>query len=314
MFFRSVSSGQRIIMNQMIPCSEFQELEARINELLPPRYVGCFEATPPSSMGSAALLYDVNGKVKWGEIWTTFCHLALAGGPPHRGRFLGAVAAEEVQAAPQQYEAVALELKRALQLCVELPLRSDSEPGWIGLECDSEATAGWLVRAIIAENVMARHENAVLYVPAGPHFRIEKEMKNVVVCVAKSCHYFFDHLDPEKQMRVQAASLLRPPLPHEIQAQRDQYEQKMAMLTKQIAEKTGLQTRRSESPGWLGVDCGTEDNAVWMLRAVAVDDILVRREEAMLYVPVDLRSDGDAIGAVSDSVSKALRLSRLRAK
>lgn len=299
-------------MTECSPAEELRNLEARIQALLPPRYTGCFEDVSPSSMGSAGLRYDHQGKVVWGEIWTTFCHLALAGGPPHRGRLLNAVAIDEVQAAPQASEEVVAELTRALRLCVELPVVATSPPGWIGLHCKSEATAAWLVRAIFAENVFARHEGAVLYVPAGPHFRVEKELKNVVVCVAKTCHYLFDHLEPEQQPTGASPLLVGPPLPHEISAHRDRYEQAATTLQQSIANSTGLPTRLGEVPGWVGLECGDEEIAVWLLRAIAVDDVLVRREESTLYVPVNLRDDGQLLEAVAAAVARAHHLSLRR--
>ena len=293
-------------------------LEAKINALLPPRYVGCFEDVSPSSMGSAALRYDAQGRVVWGEIWTTFCHLALAGGPPHRGQLLEPVSLQQVQSSPESYAAVVAELERALGLCVDLPLSSERPPGWIGLQCDDEATASWLVRAIVAENVIARHQGATLFVPAGPHFRVEKEIKNVVVCVAKTCHYLFDHLEPEQQPTGQARLLLRPTLPDEIAAAREVYEQAASRLQQEIQQSTGLITLRSEAPGWIGVKCANEEGAVWLLRAVAVEDILVRRLDSTLYVPVDIRTDDgscdahDLIAKTATAVAQAHRLWTLR--
>jgi sirohydrochlorin cobaltochelatase len=288
---------------------ELAALEAKINELLPPRYVGCFEDVSPSSMGSAGLRYDAQGRVAWGEIWTTFCHLALAGGPPHRGRLLGPVAAEDVRSAPEAYEAVVAELERALGLCVDLPLVPTRQPGWIGLKCEAGATAGWLVRAIVAENVIARHEGTALYVPAGPGFRIEKEIKNVVVCVAKTCHYLFDHLEPEQQPTGAARPLVGPPLPHEIAAAGERYEAAATSLQEIIRQATGLATSLGEAPGWVGVSCESEEAAVWMLRAVAVEDVLVRREEATLYVPVDVNPDGE--GGIARTAAAVVNAHRL---
>ncbi|MGC4003133.1 MAG: hypothetical protein QM811_08345 [Pirellulales bacterium] len=101
---------------------ERKALEARINALLPPRYVGCFEDVAPSSMGSAQLRYDDQGRVVWGEIWTTFCHLALAGGPPHRGRLLDAVADDELHSSPAESAGVTAELERCAR-----PLRRSAD-------------------------------------------------------------------------------------------------------------------------------------------------------------------------------------------
>jgi len=294
---------------------EWSAWEAKINAILPPQYVGRFEDVSPTSMGSAALRYDSRGRVAWGEIWTTFCHLALAGGPPHRGRWLGPVTADEANSAPEAYEAVVAELRRAFQLCVGLPVIPRRRPGWIGLQCDDGATAAWLARAIVAENVVAEHDGSVLFVPAGPGFRIEKEIKNVVVSVAKTCHYLLDHLDPERRPTVEPRRLIRPPSPEEVAAASERYEQAAAKLEAGLRAAAGLTTRRGEAPGWVGVECGGEDHAVWLLRAVAAADVLVRREGSTLFVPVDLRAgDDDPIGLTVAAVAGAERLRRHRAR
>jgi len=292
---------------------ELVALEARINALLPPRYVGCFEDVSPASMGSAALRYDSQGRIVWGEIWTTFCHLALAGGPPHRGQLLGPVSTEEIQASPESYASVVAEIERALGLCVELPLVADRRPGWIGLQCNAAATAAWLVRAIVAENVIARHDDAILFVPAGPRFRVEKEIKNVVVCVAKTSHYLFDHMEPEQLPTGQARPLVRPPLPDEIAAVGEEYEQAALRLQQSIRQATGATAVLDEVPGWVGVQWESEEAAVWLLRAIAVEDILVRRTDATLYVPVDIRrTEEDLIAKTATAVARAHRLWQLR--
>jgi sirohydrochlorin cobaltochelatase len=51
----------------------------------------------------------------------------------------------------------------------------------------------WLMRAIVVENVLARREGAVLYLPAGPGFTLSGEIKNVVTAVAKTYHYWLEH-------------------------------------------------------------------------------------------------------------------------
>ena len=52
----------------------------------------------------------------------------------------------------------------------------------------------WLLRAIVVENVTVRREDTVLWFPAGPHFRLEREIKNVVTVVAKTTHYWQEHV------------------------------------------------------------------------------------------------------------------------
>jgi sirohydrochlorin cobaltochelatase len=60
--------------------------------------------------------------------------------------------------------------------------------------CADEAMALWLLRAIVVENVAVRREGSVLFLPAAPHFRLEGEIKNVITVVAKTHHYWNEHL------------------------------------------------------------------------------------------------------------------------
>jgi sirohydrochlorin cobaltochelatase len=62
------------------------------------------------------------------------------------------------------------------------------------MECLDEEMALWMLRAIVVENVTVRREDRVLWFPAGPTFRLEKEIKNVVTVVAKTTHYWQEHL------------------------------------------------------------------------------------------------------------------------
>ena len=267
---------------------QLQALEAKINAILPPRYVGCFEDVPPSSMGSAKLKYGPDGRVAWGEIWTTFCHLALAGGPPHRGRLLEPVPVAEAEADRGALEKVVAEIERAIGLTTELTaVRSDC-PGWVAVRCHDEDMAAWLQRAIVTENVIARREGDKLFVPAGPQFRIEKEIKNVVVCLAKTCHYLLDHLEPDQRPTgLAAGALIEPFLPDEIAAAPAQYAAAANELD-QALHPLNLATVRDISPGWIGVRCQSEEMAVWMVRAVVVEDILARREGAVLCLPLNI--------------------------
>ena len=145
-------------------------------------------------MGAAALQYDEQGEVAWDEMWTGFCELALAGGAPHRGTLLEPVHEAAIAADPEKYEWVLKELERGIAQVTKLPVRRSPVPGWIGLECTNEDMALWLLRAIVVENVTVRREDTVLWFPAGPHFRLEREIKNVVTVVAKTTHYWQEHI------------------------------------------------------------------------------------------------------------------------
>jgi hypothetical protein len=162
--------------------------------LLPKDYGGRLDAIAPSSMGSASLIYDEEGSVPWDRIWTSFCDLAMAGGPPHRGSLLANVPIEDVARQRAQYDRVVAELRRGIELASRLPTLESSIPGWVGVRCHDERMAAWMLRAIIVENILVRREGSILFLPAGPEFRIEKEIKNVITAVAKTTHYWFGHL------------------------------------------------------------------------------------------------------------------------
>lgn len=173
--------------------------QVQVPSFLPPRY----QANPNVSaapMGAAGLVYDEQGLVAWDRIWggddpnNPFCELALAGGPPHRGDLLEPVNPEDVRQRYGEYTQVVLELIRAIKLTTGLNAKLAKSDGWLGVECESEEMAIWLLRAIIVENVIARREESTLFLPAGPDFRLEYEIKNVVTALAKTHHYWKEHL------------------------------------------------------------------------------------------------------------------------
>ncbi len=164
-----------------------------LRTILPPRYQG--DASINSEpMGAADLVYDGAGQVAWGEIWEGFCDLAIAGGPPHRGDLLEPATRDAVEAAPTAYAHVLDELTRGLRLITGWAIVRDAAPGWLGIICPDEEAAIWLLRAILSENIAARRQGATLFLPAGPAFTVEKEIKNVITVVAKTHHYWTEHI------------------------------------------------------------------------------------------------------------------------
>lgn len=159
---------------------------------LPPRYQSN-QMVSAAPMGAADLKYDETGAVAWDTIWTDFCDLALAGGPPHRGTLLEAPTPEQVRADPAGYQRAQNELARGLRMVTGLPIVTGGAAGWIGLRCADEAMALWMLRAILVENVAVRREGQILFVPVGPDFSLEHEIKNVVTVVAKTYHYWTEH-------------------------------------------------------------------------------------------------------------------------
>jgi sirohydrochlorin cobaltochelatase len=173
-------------------------LDDRVSAILPPRYREPGAAVSPAPMGAAPLVFGPDGEIAWDQLWQGFCELALAGGPPHRGTLLEAPPRDETLADPERYREVRRELARGIRLVTGLEVRLDTTPGWIGVVCASEAMAIWLMRAIVVENVMARREGPLLLLPAGPRFTLAGEIKNVVTALAKSHHYWIEHLDAQE--------------------------------------------------------------------------------------------------------------------
>ncbi len=169
-------------------------LDMELDSILPSEYQGRTDEVKSRSMGSAQIHSDKFGEVAWDEIWTSFCDLALAGGPPHRGQLLEAITAEQANKDLSAYQVVVREIRRGIEMVTGLQTIEAEVRGWVGVECDDEAMAVWLMRAIIVENVMVRREGSVLFLPAGPEFRVKKEIKNVITSVAKTVHYWRAHL------------------------------------------------------------------------------------------------------------------------
>ena len=161
-------------------------------DMLPARYrTGQAVCTTP--MGSAPLRYAPDGQVAWDEMWTTYCDLALAGGPPHRDTLLEAATATDALADPANYARIVAEIQRGLALVTGRTTMCSDPPGWVGLVCLDQEMAYWLTIAISTENVRVCREGLVLWLPAGPAFRVEYEIKNVITVVAKTHHYWMEH-------------------------------------------------------------------------------------------------------------------------
>jgi cation diffusion facilitator family transporter len=183
---------QVVVAVAATPDTAYDPFRAEATAILPPRYrAGAAVSAAP--MGAAALQYDDAGQVAWDEIWTGFCELALAGGAPHRGILLEPVDPQSIVGREAAYQQVLAELERGIRLVTGREVVSGGAPGWIGMVCDSEAMALWLLRAIVVENVSARREEATLFLPAGPEFRLEREIKSVITVVAKTTHYWTEH-------------------------------------------------------------------------------------------------------------------------
>lgn len=148
---------------------------------------------PRAPMAAAPMRYRDDGSADWGNMWDSFCALALDGGPPHRGSMLHTPPA--VRHDTLEYNAVVAEIVRGIGLVSGLAAAA-ATPGWVAVQCPDAAMADWLSEAINGENVQARCQGATLFVPAGDDWQLSGEIKNVITAVAKTTHYWHAHVPP----------------------------------------------------------------------------------------------------------------------
>ncbi len=266
-----------------------EDLDGRIRAILPEQYQDVYDDVQPVSMGSAGLKFANDGRVAWNEIWATFCDLAMAGGPPHRGVLLEPAAEESIAAQPAKYKTVVEEIARGITLVTGLPAQA-GEPGWVEVRCRTQGMAGWLVRAIVMENVMASHNAETLLLPAGPEFRLEKEIKNVITATAKTNHYWTGHISEEQQWTIDSmfrkVKLLEPAGLREVQSDPDGYRTLLVRIQSGISERLGMVCFPNRYIGCIGVECPDVHAAIWIMRAMVVENIVARREGNVLFLPV----------------------------
>jgi sirohydrochlorin cobaltochelatase len=159
-----------------------------------PRMAARPDPAPP--MSSAPFVWREDRRPDWARMWTTFCDLALYGGPPQRGPE-SPLRAPTGQAVDSDGDMVA-EMRRGIWETTGLYAES-IEPGWLSVTCESPAMAAWMCAAILLENVHARVEEDRLVLPAGPGYRLQDEVKSIITVVAKTHHYWQAHLTTTEQ-------------------------------------------------------------------------------------------------------------------
>ncbi len=282
-------------------------LESRLKTLLPEEYQDTYEDIQPVSMGSAGLVFAPDGRVAWNEIWDSFCDLAMAGGPPHRGTLLQPATEADINQDPGRYRQVTDELCRGIELVTGLAAEPSDTLGWIDVDCPSTGMTGWLLRAITMENIAAHAERMVLHLPAGPHFRLEKEIKNVITSVAKTCHYWLGHTSVAQHRAIAElfrimeldSPLIQTPFPP-AGTSASTIEELRDTIAARLHAQTGLEATGREYPGWLGIRLPDIRSAVWTMRLMVGSNVLCRREDHSIYIPVNPAADpkGDRIAAL----------------
>ena len=167
-----------------------------------------------------------------------------------------------------------------------LPSEPSEEAGWIHVGCDTEGMACWLLRAIAMENVAVRAEGPVLDLPAGPAYRVDKEIKNVVTVIAKTCHYWSGHMDRFEQQAIGA-------------------------LFGEMDAQSPLLVPAYPNPEWIATPCPDVRSAVWLTRIMVASNALARREDTVVLTPVDPVRDRDGTVAAA-ALARARRLAALK--
>jgi hypothetical protein len=286
----------------------FEELEQRLKTLLPEAYRDRDDDVRPVSMGTAGVRYGADGRIAWDQMWGSFCDLALAGGPPHKGSLLAPASAGEIEADPAAFAAVVAEICRGIMMVTDLEAERSPNTGWVRLLCPTRGMAAWLLRAITMENIAVRAEHTTLELPAGPSYRLHREIKNVITVIAKTAHYWEDHMSVMHRQRIadlldamtEESPLVAPAYDTDTAAL-PVHETLASHLADTIQRETGLARSPHRHRDWLGLECGTVRRALWMMRMSIVTNVLSRREGTVLFVPVAPGVDPDG-EIVSSSV------------
>jgi hypothetical protein len=206
-----------------------------------------------------------------------------------------------------RYKEVVDEVCRGVEMVTGLAAEPSLISGWIDVDCPSSSMAGWLVRAINMENVSAHVDGMALHLPAGPRFRLEKEIKNVVTSIAKTCHYWLGHTSVVQHRAIadlfeimeSESPLIQAPFSSR-NTRTAVFERLRDTIAGKIQSQTRLQATGREYHGWLGVDCLNVRPAIWMMRVMVASNVLCRREGNFIYVPVNPSTDrcGDRISGL----------------
>ena len=292
----------------------FEELEQRLKMLLPEEYQERYDEIQPVSMGTAGVRYGADGKIAWDQIWGSFCDLAMAGGPPHKGTLLEPALDREIRADAGACEAVVAEICRGIMMVTDLEAEPSPSAGWVRVHCPTRGMAGWLLRAIAMENISVRADGPTLELPAGPSYRLHKEVKNVITVVAKTAHYWVGHMSVMHRQSIvdvidamTEESPLVAPTYGSSEDGAPVHEELAARIADAIVRATGLQRSSHRHLHWVGLECGRVRTAVWMMRMLVAVNVLSRREGTTLLVPVNPVVDPDG-EIVSDSVALIHRL------
>ncbi len=80
-------------------------------------------------------------------------------------------------------------------------------------------------------------------------------------------------------------TLLEPDSPQEAVSDLDRYGEVLQEMARGITVVTGCSVVMSRTPGWIGVQCDSEEMAIWTLRGMMAENVTVLRDGNVLYLP-----------------------------
>jgi hypothetical protein len=107
-------------------------------------------------------------------------------------------------------------------------------------------------------------------------------------------------------------ALLQPAMPDTVGRDPERYRAIMSEVENGLRQATGLATAPSQAPGWVGLPCADEEMTVWLLRAVVVENVMVRREGNVLFLPVDPAYGPGEVRRLVGVVGRAVRFWAVR--
>ena len=256
---------------------ELEELDLRLRVLLPETYQDSYECLEPKPMGSAGLKYGPDGKVAWDEIWGSFCDLAMAGGPPHKGTLLEPGSREAINAAPDA-------LRRSRRR--DLPRHHAR---------DRVARARIDACRLGQRRLLQRDDGVVAAARDRDGERCGAEPRPRAVTAGGAAFPTRQGNQERRHRHRQDDALLDGA--HAARAEeRDRgLFAKMSLSSPLIEpgliERGGPAHRSLGEVGGAASSASTVKAAVWMMRAMVVNNVLSRREGTTLFVPNNPASD-----------------------
>ena len=123
------------------------------------------------------------------------------------------------------------------------------------------------------------------------------------MALAKAYHYWDGHLTAAQQS-LAGDGVWEAATPAEAAASPSEYEAAVGEVENSLLQ-AGLPTSPRRYVGWVGVETGREEDAVWLLRAILVEQVLARREGTVLYLPVGATPNSDQAARVALAFRRA---------